>query len=85
MNKPEMSRKKCSYWTISCCHNDAIPKVMRSTRTGSLKSDKKIRFPRVSRSLAQAKRIAGSVYEIGRMAKNRRILHTNPQTNERDI
>ena len=37
---------------------------MRSTRTGSLKSDQKIRFPRVSRSLAQTERIAGSEYEI---------------------
>ena len=44
-NKPEMSQKKCSYWTNSCCHSDAIPTVMRSTRTGSLKSDWKNPFP----------------------------------------
>ena len=25
MKKPEMDRKKCTYWTNSCCHSDAIP------------------------------------------------------------
>ena len=37
--------KKCSNWTNSCRRSDAIPKVMGSTRTGSLKSDIENTFP----------------------------------------